>query len=185
MPMGLDARVAVFYSGQSGRPWSALYVFDANGDQRATNDLLYIPTATDNITYTGGTYEDLLAYVNAEPCLSKYIGKIHERNACRSPWINTFDVKFNVGLPVRKAKVELTWDILNLLNLIDPDSGVLRYANFNDLLVVRPTIVSGQMTTYNLQNLFLNGVRQTPEEQFTRNDLLSRWQMQFGARVRF
>ena len=34
--------------------------------------------------------------------------------------------------------MELTWDVLNLLNLIDPDSGVLRYANFNDLLVVRP-----------------------------------------------
>ena len=94
-------------------------------------------------------------------------------------------MKFNVGLPVRKAKVELTWDILNLLNLIDPDSGVLRYANFNDLLVVRPVISRLDQINYNLQNLFLNGVRQTPEEQFTRNDLLSRWQMQFGVRVKF
>ena len=60
MPAGLTARVAVFYSGQSGRPWSANYQFDVNGDVRATNDLLYIPTATDNIVYTNGTYEDLL-----------------------------------------------------------------------------------------------------------------------------
>ena len=188
MPSGLTARIAVFYSGQSGRPWSANFAFDANGDVRGTNDLLYIPTATDNIVYTNGTYEDLLTYVNNEQCLSDYIGRIHERNACRSPWVNTFDMKLAVGLPVRRAKVELTWDVLNLLNLIDSDSGVLRYANFNDLLVVRP-VLAGNQINYNLQNLFIteNGVRrlQTPEEQFTRNDLLSRWQMQFGVRVKF
>jgi len=188
MPVGLTARIAVFYSGQSGRPWSANYQFDVNGDVRATNDLLYIPTATDNIVYTNGTYDDLLAFVNAEECLSDFIGRIHERNACRSPWVNTFDMKLAVGLPVRRAKVELTWDVLNVLNLIDPDSGVLRYANFNDLLVVRP-VLAGSQINYNLQNLFIteNGVRRlrTPEEQFTRSDLLSRWQMQFGVRVRF
>jgi hypothetical protein len=39
--------------------------------------------------------------------------------------------------------------------------------------------------TYDLRNLFVDGVRQSPEDQFTRNDLFSRWQMQFGVRVRF
>jgi hypothetical protein len=188
MPAGLSARVAMFYSGQSGRPWSANYNGDVNGDARTSNDLLYIPTATDNIVYTNGTasasYEDLLAFVNAEECLAKFIGKIHERNACRSPWQNTFDMKFTFGMPVRKAKVELTWDILNLINLIDEDRGQLRYANFNDLLIVRP-VISGSQVNYNLANLFLNGVRQTPDQQLTRSDLLSRWQMQFGVRVRF
>jgi hypothetical protein len=188
MPVGLSARVAVYYSGQSGRPWSANFAQDANGDTRGTNDLLYIPTATDNIVYTNGTasasYQDLLAYVSEEKCLSDYIGRIHERNACRAPWVNTFDMKFALGLPVRRAKVELTWDVLNLINLIDSDSGLLQYANFNDLLVVRP-VISGSQITYNLQNIFVNGVLQTPEQQFTRSDLLSRWQMQFGARVRF
>lgn len=183
---GFSARVAVFYSGQSGRPWSANFDGDANGDNRFANDLLYIPTQSDAITYRNGTYADLLAFVNAEECLATYIGKIHERNACRAPWVNTFDVKFSFGLPARKAKVELTWDILNVLNLVDPDSGLLQYPNFNDLLIVRPDLTSGSpQINYNLQNLFVGGVRQTPEQQFTRNDLLSRWQMQFGARVRF
>ena len=126
-----------------------------------------------------------MAFVNAEECLSAYVGQIHERNACRSPWQNTLDFKFNLGIPVKRAKVELTWDVLNLLNLIDSESGVLRYANFNDLLVVRPSFASDGTVTYDLRNLFVDGVRQTPEEQFTRNDLLSRWQMQFGARIRF
>ena len=193
MPMGLSARVAVFYSGQSGRPWSANYgTTDVNGDGRNTNDLLYIPRREDPIVYTSGTlpasYDDFLTFISSEKCLTDYIGRIHERNACRGPWVNTFDFKFNVGVPVRRARVELSWDVLNLLNLVDPDSGVLRYANFNDLLLVRP-VISGSQVNYNLQNLFIteNGVRrlQTPREQFTRSDLLSRWQMQFGARVRF
>jgi hypothetical protein len=183
---GVTATASVFYSGQSGRPWSANFGTDYNGDGRTTNDLLYIPaSASEPYNYTNGTFDDLMAFVQAEECLAEYIGRIHERNACRAPWINTLDFKLNVGLPVRRAKVELTWDVLNLINLIDRESGVLEYANFNDLLVVRSSVNSAGAVTYNLQNLFVNGVRQTPREQFTRNDLLSRWQMQFGARIRF
>jgi hypothetical protein len=190
MPANFSATISAFYSGQSGRPWSANFNGDVNGDARTSNDLLYIPTASDPITYTNGTYEDLLAFVNAEECLAEYIGRIHERNACRGPWINTFDLKFNLGIPVRRARVELTWDVLNVLNLVDHESGVLRYANFNDLLVVRPVFGAGGAVNYNLANLFVTDasgsrVRQDPEDQFVRSDLLSRWQMQFGVRVRF
>jgi len=38
---------------------------------------------------------------------------------------------------------------------------------------------------YNLTNLYVNGQLQTAEQQFTRSDLLSRWQMQLGGRIRF
>jgi hypothetical protein len=184
VPGGFTVTASAFYSGQSGRPWSANYANDYNGDIRGTNDLLYIPANASEFTFTGGTFEDLMAYVNAEPCLAAYIGKIHERNACRAPWINTFDMRVNVGLPFKRMKAEITWDLLNMINLFDQNAGLLEYANFNDLLVVRPTVTTNPIT-YNLSNLFLNGVRQTPEEQFTRNDLLSRWQMQLGARIRF
>ena len=50
----------------------------------------------DEFIFTNGTFDDLMAYVNEEPCLAKYIGQIHVRNACRAPWINTFDVRVNV-----------------------------------------------------------------------------------------
>jgi hypothetical protein len=185
-----SATASVYYSGQSGRPWSANFANDYNGDVRTTNDLLYIPaSASEPYTYSNGTFDDLMAFVRAEECLTDFIGEIHERNACRAPWINTLDFKLALGVPVKRARVELTWDVLNLLNLIDRESGLLEYANFNDLLLVRlanPVAnPSTGVVTYNLSNLFLNGVRQTPEEQLTRNDLLSRWQMQFGVRVRF
>jgi hypothetical protein len=189
MPNDFTATVSAFYSGQSGRPWSANFANDYNLDVRTTNDLLFIPEANDpNYLYTNGTYADLRAFVEAEPCLADFIGQTHERNACRAPWINTLDFKVNFGLPFKRAKVELTWDILNVINLFNNEAGLLEYANFNDLLVVRlnnPVTNAAGQVTYNLSNLFRDGVRQTPEEQFTRSDLLSRWQMQFGARIRF
>jgi hypothetical protein len=184
VPGGMTLTASAFYSGQSGRPWSANFATDYNGDVRTTNDLLYIPASASEFRFTNGTFDDLMAFVNAEPCLADFVGRIHERNACRAPWINTFDARLNFGLPFKRVKAEITWDILNMINLFDRNSGLLRYANFNDLLVVRADATTNPIT-YNLSNLFLNGVRQTPEEQFTRNDLLSRWQMQLGARVRF
>jgi hypothetical protein len=184
VPGGFTVTTSAYYSGQSGRPWSANFGTDYNGDVRTTNDLLYIPARADEFIFTNGTFDDLMAFVNAEPCLKDFIGKIHVRNACRAPWINTFDMRVNVGLPLKRVKAEITWDLLNLINVFDRSNGLLEYANFNDLLVVRTTNTTTPIT-YNLANLFLNGVRQTPREQFTRNDLLSRWQMQLGARIRF
>ncbi|HXW03611.1 MAG TPA: carboxypeptidase regulatory-like domain-containing protein [Vicinamibacterales bacterium] len=182
---GFTATASVFYSGQSGRPWSANYAFDYNGDIRGTNDLLYIPaSASEPYTYTNGTFDDLMTFVNAESCLSDFTGQIHERNACRAPWLNTLDLRVNFGLPFRRVKAEITWDLLNLINFFDDQSGLYQYAFFNDLLVVRPAF-SGSNVTYNLQNLFVNGVLQTPEQLYTRDDLKSRWQMQLGARIRF
>jgi hypothetical protein len=182
---GFTATASMYYSGQSGRPWSANYGLDYNGDVRGTNDLLYIPASASEFTFVNGTFDDLMTFVNAETCLSDYIGRIHERNVCRAPWINSFDFRLNVGLPFKRVKAEITWDVLNLLNLFSRESGLLEYANFNDLLVVRPTVSSSGAVTYDLRNLFVGGELRTPEEQFTRADLVSRWQMQLGARVRF
>jgi hypothetical protein len=180
------ATASIFYSGQSGRPYSANYGLDYNGDVRGTNDLLYIPaSASEPYSYTLGTFDNLMTWAQSEKCLADFIGKIHERNACRSPWINTFDFRLNVGVPMRRAKLELSWDVLNLLNLFDRNNGLLEYANFNDFLVVRPTVAANGAVTYDLRNIVVNGAVQTPKQQYTRNDLLSRWQMQFGARVRF
>lgn len=182
---GFSATASLFYSGQSGRPWSANYAFDYNGDARGTNDLLFIPASPAGYTFTNGTFDDLMTFVNAEKCLSDYIGQIHERNACRSPWMNTLDGRLNIGLPFRRVKAEITLDVLNMINLVDSQKGLVKYANFNDLLVVRPAFSSSGDVTYNLSNIVRSGVAQTPEQQFTRFDLASRWQMQLGGRIRF
>ncbi len=95
----------------------------------------------------------------------------------------------NVGLPFKRFKAEITWDVLNLTNLLSNESGLFRYANFNDLIPVVPTYPAGQPVNLNINGMFatVNGQRvlQTPEDQYLRDDLRSRWQMQLGARIRF
>lgn len=185
MGRGFTATASVFYSGQSGRPYSVSFDRDFNNDGRGFNDLAYIPASADEVAFTNGTFADLQAFVNTEECISDFIGQIFERNACRSPWTNTLDFRLNVGLPFRQVKAEITWDILNLINLIDSDSGLFRFANFNQLTVIRPIIAADGTTTYDLRGLFRQNELQTPEQLFIRDDLRSRWQMQLGARIRF
>ena len=103
-----------------------------------------------------------------------------ERNSCRSPWLNTFDGRFAVNLPFKKVKAEITLDILNILNLIDSENGLFRYAQFNDILLVTPVAAGGVTTGMNLSTL-----NNASFSEFTRSDLRSRWQIQLGGRIRF
>ena len=52
-----------------------------NGDVRGANDLLYIPTSTDEFIYRNGTapatYQDFLDLIAADDCLAGYIGDNH------------------------------------------------------------------------------------------------------------
>jgi hypothetical protein len=186
IPLGkvLAPKVSVFYSGQSGRPYTLTYNNDANGDNRFTNDLVYIPTATDTLTYTGGTYNDLLGYLNGDPCLAKYIGQIIPRNACRAPWQNTLDGRFALQLPYKRYKTEITLDALNLINLLDSKSGLFQFENFGQdtRIVTVPTnvTIAAPLTGYNIASLTAANFT-----RFLRDDLRSRWQIQLGARVRF
>ena len=180
--------VSFFYAGQSGRPYTMVYASsDVNGDGRNGNDLVYIPTATDALTYTGGNglHSDFLFFVNGgDGCLGKFVGKILPRNACRAPWTNTLDAKFKVDLPYKRYKTELSLDVLNLINLLDRFSGVLQYSSNNQIfqpatIPASPTATS-PVTGYNISTLV------SPTfTRFNRDDLRSRWQIQLGARVRF
>ena len=83
------------------------------------------------------------------------------------------------------SKPEITWDILNLINLFDSQKGLFEYANFNDLLIAAPTFPAGAPVNYNLANIVTNGQVRTPDDLLLRDDLRSRWQMQLGGRIRF
>jgi hypothetical protein len=176
--------VSVFYSGSSGRPYTLTYGRDVNGDNRGTNDLLYIPTATDPFTYTGGTYSDLLGYLNGDACLADFVGQIVPRNACRAPWQNTLDGRFAIQLPYKRYKTEITLDALNLINLLDSKSGQFQYMSFGQYTGIQPVpatvTATAPLTGYNITPLNAAGF-----QRFLRDDLRSRWQIQLGARVRF
>ncbi len=179
---GAGAFFGTFYSGQSGRPYSLNFSNDFNGDGRTTNDLLYIPASAGEVAFTGGTFDQFMAFINSEECYADFIGQIHERNACRAPWINTWDLRFGVNLPTGgRTRTELTFDLSNLTNLFDGGRGLLEYANFNDILVASTSVnATTGATTYNIASLTNPNFT-----RFTRDDLKSRWQGKFGVRVRF
>jgi hypothetical protein len=174
----------MYYNGQSGRPYVVLFNGDVNGDTRTTNDLLYVPANEGEVLVINGTWADLDAFISSDSSLKNRRGQVAERNGGRSPWVNTLDFRFAANVPTRtRAKVEVTMDVLNLLNLFDKNNGEVYYAAFNDILAVRYAGVDAATGkyVYDLSPLkaatFGNG--------FTRDDLRSRWQAQWGLRVRF
>jgi len=176
--------VSVFYSGSSGRPYTLTYNNDVNGDNRFTNDLVYIPTASDPFTYSGGTYNDLLGFINGDSCLADYIGQIIPRNACRVAWTNTLDARFAIQLPYKRYRGEITLDALNLINMLDSKSGQFLYEPFGQdtrIATVPGTVTAtAPVTGYNIAALTAPNFT-----RFLRDDLRSRWQIQLGARLRF
>ncbi len=180
---GFTLTASAYYSGQTGRPYSLSWGSSGasvNGDAQGFNDLLYLPTSSDTLAYTNGTYQDLAAFFALEECYREAIGTIIGRNTCRAPWSNTLDTRFNFGLPFKRVKAEVTLDILNMINLFDRTKGIYEYASFNQITAFTPVITNGIVTGMNLANL-----TSPTFSRFTRSDLRSRWQMQLGARVRF
>ena len=114
-------------------------------------------------------------------------GRTHERNACRAPWIEHASTSGSTsGCRSSACKAEITWDVLNLINLFDQPGGVARVRELQ-----RPARRAARRsadrrrppTTWRICSRTACCRRR--EEQFTRNDLRSRWQMQLGARIRF
>ncbi len=173
------ATASVYYSGQSGRPYTLRFFNDVNGDGR-TSDLLYIPASASEVAFTGGSYQQLVNFLQEEGCLDDFIGQIIPRNVCRAPWQNQLDFRLNVALPFQRVKAEVTLDVINVLNLLENRWGLQQYTSFNSIAPVTATLSGGQITGYNIG--FLTG---SNFRRYFRDDLRSRWQMQLGGRIRF
>jgi hypothetical protein len=184
---GVDTTVSFFYNGQSGLPFKYIFATgnDINGDtsvgtSSGVNDLLYVPASASEVIVTNGTWEDLDAFIEADEGLRESRGGIVERNASRLDWRNNVDFRWAFGIPTRgSARVELALDIQNFLNIFDKDSGRVDEEIFPGLAPIRFDGLQNGVPVYNL--LFTN-------PNFARTnyvDLSSRWQAQFGARVRF
>ncbi len=171
--------LSMYYSGQTGRPYSYNFGSDVNGDGSTTNDLLYYPRENE-VTVTGGTYQDLVTFLEAGNCNGFVPGSINERNTCRAPWTNTLDFRAAVDVPIGRFRPEFTVDVLNLLNLFNSSNGQVEYAAFNDLLVTRAAVDATNRYAYTLNAVALPGAA-----RYTRDDLRSRWQAQLGLRIRF
>ncbi|MEN3038606.1 MAG: TonB-dependent receptor [Candidatus Kryptonium sp.] len=186
---GIAVTLGLFYNGLSGQPYSWVYSGDVNGDGQVENDLVYIPknredvilvdAAGNNLPYTNVAYDQLNAFIESDPYLSKNRGKFAERMAARGPWSHQVDARLAIEIPtIYGQKLEITFDVLNLTNLLNKDWGLVKAVTFQRAFLL--TFHSLDPTTGKPRFRWTGTpVRELPL------DLASRWQAQIGIKYTF
>ena len=187
---GQKTTFGLIYQGSSGAPYSVIYNGDMMGVGSTQSALIWIPTDAQidamNFTPTTGATgqtaqqqrDNLKAWIARDPYMSKNRGKYFERNGANYPFEHKFDFHFahkiNLNIGGHTQSVELTFDILNVGNMLNPTWGRSYTTTWSQFPIVYAP------ATGNFQ--FLQG----PE--FNQNsiaDFSSRWRAQIGFRIRF
>jgi outer membrane receptor for ferrienterochelin and colicin len=202
--------IAFYYNAQSGRPYSIIFsAGDPNKDTNNSNDLIYIP---------GGADKFILCPSNAttptatSPCGSrspldsnifqKYIGaagldpnnaRIINKYESFEPWSRHLDFHYALTLPIKVARTEVSFDMLNLLHWFNKDLGNVYFVSNQNVSPVayvgqdaatgKPIYREASTTLDSSGNRTFGSL--TPGRQFSIADLPSRWQARLGLRISF
>ncbi len=189
--------VSVIWTGGSGANYSYTYGGDMNGDGISGNDLIYIPRDASEIRLVKASsdprtieqiYADLDAYIAQDPYLSENRGSYAERGGARAPWVNRIDVglkqEFFFRAGGRRTGLELSFDLINIGNLLNSDWGVVeRPITTSPLSAAGNVTENGQIfPTFRFDQRSGAALAET----FTPDvDLSSRWQAQFGLKLTY
>ncbi len=124
------------------------------------------------------------AFINQDPYLSNMRGEITERNGAKLPWVHRVDMRISQDLSIFGAhKLQLTFDVLNLTNLLNSEWGVSQSPVQSSLLNFAGADENGN-ATFTLNNA--PGSDSPPTESFRRNiSIANTWSAQFGVRYIF
>ncbi len=176
--------VSLVYNGSTGMRYSLTMneSKDFNGDGQYGNSLLYIPTVTELAGMTFATEDDRTKYgawVEADSYASENRGQYASRYSNTAPWENHFDLHIAEEFYYNKAnKVALTFDIMNLGNLINKEWGAVYATDYN----VSPLKVTALNTDANGNKIPTYSFQ---DDKVYKSDFLSRWNAQIGLRVTF
>jgi hypothetical protein len=165
--------ISLFYSGYVDGSFSYRYSNDFNMDG-VNSDLMYIPKDETEITFvdimSGTTVKHSAAkqadafwtYVNQDKYLSKHKGEYAERNGAFYPWLHRFDLKilqdFTVNVKDKKNTLEVSWDILNVGNLLNSKWGIRkRVINSGSLLTLKTKTVGVSPNQLTVPDLTADG----------------------------
>jgi hypothetical protein len=191
--------VSLFYNGQSGDPYSYVYANDdaenlnnEGGDTGRNRSLIWIPASQSEINLVdiaGGAtaaeqWEALNTFIEQDDYLSENRGSYAERNGARTPFFSQFDVRlaqsFGVKTGTKTNRLEVSLDIFNFANLIDPSAGAI-FSNPFDYRLINFEGFAADGTTP--QFSFTND--DLGDERFNISDRPSRWRMRLGLRYTF
>ena len=179
--------VGLFYNVQAGAPITYIFNNDANNDFHGSsangNDPIYVPAGPNDVILAGGlTWEQVDAFLSSDDCLDSQRGQIYDRNSCKSPYVRQFDLHYGIGFDIGPTEIEITADVLNLMNLIDEDEGLYYTTPFNAYNVFQGT-VDPATGKWRYVPGFTNAV--TPGAQYSLHNDRSRWSARLGLRVSF
>jgi outer membrane receptor protein involved in Fe transport len=181
--------LALFWNVQSGRPYSLLMGGDVNGDGQATNDLLFVPANADSIILQSAAsgnpvipYETFAAFLRSAG-VDPTSGRILDRNGSTEPWSHQLDFHYGLEVPIRVVRAEVTFDVLNALNLINKDWGQVRFVSNQTTTPVNFVGIDSATGKPIYREAASN--RLIPGSQFATADLRSRWQAKLGLRLSF
>ena len=202
--------IGFFFSASSGSPFSYIYNPSANAFGNSSNgNLAFIPTATtandfrdyslNGVNYTAAQQSaDFNSFVNNDSYLSSRKGQYAERNGAHTPWNSEMDMKLMHEFKFTAGKMthslQLSFDIFNVLNLINHDWGHVNFVtNVNNYTVNLLKFVNDNTSATGIAPGKAN---YTPTynyapptsatgKYYTLDPLNSRWQGQLGIRYSF
>ncbi|MDR3651917.1 MAG: TonB-dependent receptor [Paludibacter sp.] len=178
--------VSLIYNGSNGMRYSLTMneSADFNNDGQYGNSQLYIPTIAelDKMTFVSPTDKTSFANWIANDSYAKdHRGMYAPRYSNSAPWENHFDLHLAEDffyLKNKGEKISLTFDIMNIGNMINHNWGTVYSSTYNvtPLKVTKLTADANgnQVPTYSYQST-----------QVYVSDFLSRWHGQIGLRVTF
>lgn len=191
--------VSLFYTGYSAGNYSYTYSNDMNQDG-TNNDLMYIPRSKDDLIFVNDTKNGLSAeqqstafwnYVNQDPYLKNHKGEYAEAYSARYPWVNRVDLKFIQEFYIKAGKtkntLQLTFDVLNIGNLLNSKWGVSKIpANYGKILKYAGLKSGTNVPTYTMNTVVENGKNVLPSNTFSYlKDSSACWQLQIGIKYIF
>lgn len=199
----LASTFSLLGSFQSGSPFTYGFVnYSAQGTPQQVS-LAYIPFSNQAVNFfrpytdaAGQTISALQqadafnAFIDKNDYLRSRRGGYTERNAARTPWNYSVDFHFQQDIAISRKKddqekhiISLTWDIINLTNLISRNWGLAYFSSntYNatssvGLVPYTPGVESQGYPVYQFRD---------PGTPYSTDLMASRWQMQLGARYSF
>jgi hypothetical protein len=182
---------SIFFSAQSGAPYSLGFVNATINNTAQTVGLVYIPAVGETSKFFSSANQAQAAafdaYIDADKYLSTRRGQFTERNGARTPWNVQADFRFSQDIQVAQGKhphvLTLTYDIVNLTNLVNKDWGIQYFSpnTFNSMASVGVKVATaGTPTTYPVYTFAQKDVTSYAKDFFA-----SRYQMQLGLRYSF
>jgi hypothetical protein len=194
---GYETKVGVVYEGRTGRPFSYLFVNDANGDSRTANDLFYVPKGPGDVLFgtlssTGVFTADPVMQANfftwlaGNKDLAPIAGSVAPANGFTAAWVNTFDMRVSQELPgfFKGHKSEIWIDVQNIGNMLNKKWGnIYDYGYYADSRVATVQGIYKGKYVYNYRSADVPTVANGDSDGFDQG--VSQWSVQVGFKYKF